>query len=1032
MKPLSLSLNGLYSYNAPVTVDFQTLTQGGLFGIFGAVGSGKSSLLEAITFVLYGETDRMNKNDQRSYNMMNLRSSAFEVDFRFEKGGEVYRFTASCKRHGKRFGETQTVERGVYRREGEEWVPLEGEAARAENILNLSYRNFRRTVIIPQGKFQEFLQLKDSERLEMLEELFGLERFNLYGPAARLKTDADRRAARLEGQLEGLSGIGQEALASMAAEESALTGKLEGLDAVWKDLQNDFDLSRGLKEASEAADQARERLALAETAAAAAREREDELVRYEAARRDLLPLERHRADREAVREVLEKENQAARAALQAWEGEDLRFRDEALRVEKEYSERDSVKARGGAFLSLAEWVEQGREAGIIEARVKEREQEQGKNEAALREVETRMGETGEALESLQRRLPPRTDRQAYRAWITDKSRILREAARLDQESRRVTGEEEALETQARKDFPPEAADQEGRYYSPSGEAWFTRREEESRAEEERLRQEADRLRRMKALLVPAAELAAGLVEGHPCPVCGSPHHPRPAEAEAEEGTDTLGGNLTETETRLVQARTLREEAEKLHRLWQAGLARAVLIREQGDRIGKERAILDEETLSLESRFLWPDFPQDPPGAEAVFALWEKTQEELEKTQENLDRLNREREGLRTAAAALVKEGEADKERLTSLKALRRQRETELPEDLIQGEGRREPEDLRLRGKDRLSRAEEAEAAWARVEEEGRKLRDRGVALKAALEAKEQERDRAVKDLEEARGALEKALEASPFSDYREARELLSQVRDPEQERRMIKEAERELTEARHQLNLWEEKLGGRGFDLEEHQALESALGDAAEAVSEARKNLAVLRSRGEEQKQKLEQKKELEADLKLLDQRRSNLEVLLKLFKGRGFVRHISTLYLKELVDRANVRFETLTRRALRLELSDKNDFLIRDFLNDGKTRSVKTLSGGQTFQAAFSLALALADSVHQAEAGFFFLDEGFGSLDRESLQTVMESLWSLGKERRIVGVISHVEEMQKEIPTYLMIRRDEGGSRIIPSWEED
>ena len=175
---------------------------------------------------------------------------------------------------------------------------------------------------------------------------------------------------------------------------------------------------------------------------------------------------------------------------------------------------------------------------------------------------------------------------------------------------------------------------------------------------------------------------------------------------------------------------------------------------------------------------------------------------------------------------------------------------------------------------------------------------------------------------------------------------------------MIKEAERELTEARHQLNLWEEKLGGRGFDLEEHQALESALGDAAEAVSEARKNLAVLRSRGEEQKQKLEQKKELEADLKLLDQRRSNLEVLLKLFKGRGFVRHISTLYLKELVDRANVRFETLTRRALRLELSDKNDFLIRDFLNDGKTRSVKTLSGGQTFQAAFSLSLALADSI--------------------------------------------------------------------------
>jgi len=193
MKPISLSLQGLYSYKEAVTIDFARLTSGGLFGIFGKVGSGKSSLLEAITFALYGETDRMNKTDKRGYNMMNLRSKSFEVDFRFEKGGETYRFTVALKRHGKKFEEVQTSERASYRLTQGEWVPLSGDQGQAEFILGLSYKNFRRTVIIPQGKFQEFLQLKDSERLEMLEEIFGLERFNLYGRVSRLKGVADRQ-----------------------------------------------------------------------------------------------------------------------------------------------------------------------------------------------------------------------------------------------------------------------------------------------------------------------------------------------------------------------------------------------------------------------------------------------------------------------------------------------------------------------------------------------------------------------------------------------------------------------------------------------------------------------------------------------------------------------------------------------------------------------------------------------------------------------------------------------------------------------
>jgi exonuclease SbcC len=159
------------------------------------------------------------------------------------------------------------------------------------------------------------------------------------------------------------------------------------------------------------------------------------------------------------------------------------------------------------------------------------------------------------------------------------------------------------------------------------------------------------------------------------------------------------------------------------------------------------------------------------------------------------------------------------------------------------------------------------------------------------------------------------------------------------------------------------------------------------------------------------------------------------LFKASGFVNYISSVYLQNLCNAANDRFFQLTRQNLSLEITPDNNFQIRDFMNGGKERSVKTLSGGQTFQASLSLALALADNIQkitQSNQNFFFLDEGFGSLDKESLSVVFDTLKTLRKENRIVGVISHVEEMQQEIEVHLRIENDsERGSIVHYSWKE-
>jgi exonuclease SbcC len=181
--------------------------------------------------------------------------------------------------------------------------------------------------------------------------------------------------------------------------------------------------------------------------------------------------------------------------------------------------------------------------------------------------------------------------------------------------------------------------------------------------------------------------------------------------------------------------------------------------------------------------------------------------------------------------------------------------------------------------------------------------------------------------------------------------------------------------------------------------------------------------------QKLKEKQRLLGEFELIENRETNLRELDRLFAGKGFVRYVSSIYLRELCNTANKRFRILTKNSLSLEIDDSNTFWVMDYLNGGKKRLLKTLSGGQTFQASLCLALALAEKVkalNQADQSFFFLDEGFGALDKNSLRVVFETLKALRHENRVVGIISHVEELQQEVGVYAQIELDpELGSLI-------
>ncbi|MFA6912955.1 MAG: AAA family ATPase, partial [Proteiniphilum sp.] len=281
MIPISLTIQGLYSYQKKQTVDFTKLTAAGLFGIFGGVGSGKSSILEAITFAIYGETDRLHKRDNRYYNMMNLKSNELLIDFIFESGteGSVYRAMVTGKRNSKRFDEVKTLDRSAYRRIEGAWVPIDNVVM--EKAAGLSYDNFKRTIIIPQGQFQEFLQLGNKDRTQMMKELFNLGKFELGGKVGSLEKKNNEKRQNITGKLQQLGEISPEQADGYQEQLTQLEKEIGEFDLLLEKMQQNEEQLRRLQTIILQREQAAEKYKKLQSQEITYKEQEEKVKRYE-------------------------------------------------------------------------------------------------------------------------------------------------------------------------------------------------------------------------------------------------------------------------------------------------------------------------------------------------------------------------------------------------------------------------------------------------------------------------------------------------------------------------------------------------------------------------------------------------------------------------------------------------------------------------------------------------------------------------------------------------------------------------------
>ncbi|WHM17233.1 AAA family ATPase [Micrococcus yunnanensis] len=1003
-----MRLEGLGPYAQAQDVDFDRLNAAGLFLLDGPTGAGKSTVLAALCFALYGTVPGGRSAESLVTTLREPGAVIPEVQVEFTVQGRRFEVVRSPKherprrRRSAAGGATVTTQATVSLRErvdGEWTAPL----TRADEVgqqiaavLHLDAEQFIQVVLLPQGQFAQFLTAKSDERRVLLRRLFGTQRFDGVEEHLRVET------ARLDTAVAVDADVARTARAQLA---EALHEAL-GPDWHAPEPSPDTDdrlLALAAERAGRAHEDARADLATARAAEQRARVTAREL---ETRGRDLAAAEAwasRRRDHDAEAETAAARRRAVDAHERA--GRVLAAAQRASAAADAAGTASEAVTEALAHVedepTAAAWLAAARADGAADAPASR--QALGEAERAAEAV-ARAVRDRDRMRELEQEAAAAAERRAEidrdRAALVE-SRPEREAA--------VAAHRAAVERGTERLGAREAVDRavsEAAARRTAAEAAAARAVEVEtaarahREAQERRREAAERhVGLLRARYEQAAsELAERLVPGEPCAVCGSPEHPAPAATadtavteadvrDAEQARTAADRAATDAETALRAAeqtlRTAREAA--------AGLAPEAA-REALERAEAERAALDQAAKDL--------------------AADRRRLTAAEKTLAGADE---------TAAALAAEDG-----RLAEAAAHRAARLTELRDAVEAARGDAETLDAR---RDQVTAARRVLAALAAAQDEDARARavadETDQALTAALA--EQHFD----DVDAARAArleeTEAAARTAAVQEWHAERARLAELEASEPVRRG-----RALAEAGVEPPTEEQTRAA----AEALAAAEAASSSRATAVGRLDSLVATVRRQSAALTEVLERSAGLIAEHTrvrgLLDLVRGGGENLLKM----PLTSYVLAGRLEEVAAAATERLLAMTDQRYSIEYSDAVggrgnkglELVIRDHYVD-ETRHPATLSGGETFMASLALALGLADTV-QAEAGgieldTLFVDEGFGSLDADTLDDVLDVVDTLRTGGRTVGLVSHVERMRQEIGVRLEVRKDRRGSSL-------
>lgn len=993
-----LEIEGFGPFLRRQTIDFDAFADDGVFLIGGRTGAGKSSILDAVCFGLYGNVPRYEGGEKRLRSDHCEPSDPTEVVVEFSTVAGRFRVTRSpeYQRPAKRGGglTKQTSAVSLEELVGGSWI---GRAAREvdvahalDEILQLNLQQFLQVILLAQGRFARFLLADSRERQSLLRRLFGTERFEDY----QARFDERRRVseqalgagraaviARLEQaeQLVAQNGLGGGDPVDPADPVPSVDSRLEALGRAGA--RADYRAEQGGQERdiAEAAHRA------ATSALAVAREERQAQTERDRARAALAALDaeapRVADDRrtlddaraaEALRHVLGTTERAAAAAESA-----AAVAESALAAWTGGATEGDDAPDGSSAPALRDWAADLTRTSGAWQQAADAEARLGTLEAAVvaaRDEAETAASARTAREAERAALPAALD-----ALTAERDQLRRSADRLaDRETavglataRLAAAREVAELTEERAAAVRTVADRE----RDAAEAF-------AHAAELRRRREAGM----------AGELAAALVPGQACSVCGSTEHPSPAAVADPVSADDVAEATEARERAAERVRTATADLAARDAALAAATARA-----DGrtvERAEAELAAATEERVAASAA-----------GVAAADA------------ERRLVELRTQNGALETEIAALADRHAGASERL----ALARQA-LATAEETVAG----------------------ARGGFGTVAERLQHAAGR-IAAAHALATALEERDARVAASAAARAEQDEALAASPFDDATAARAALRGSADQAAlEERIAAHAAERTKERAILLELELRTLPDEPIDLAPYEAAEQAARTAwttaVDAASRAEATAAQLGSLLASATAEHARGAAAATEHEILQQ-------LADTVAGRGantYRMNLETFVLaaelEEIVASANLRLADMSAGRYQLQHSDARaargaasglGIVVFDAFT-GQTRPAQSLSGGETFLSSLALALGLAEVVTARAGGIqldtLFIDEGFGSLDAETLDVAMRTLDELRAGGRTVGVISHVEAMQEQIPAQITVRATPEGPSAIDS----
>lgn len=1021
MIPLKLTLKGIYSYIEEQTIDFEKLTESKLFGIFGSVGSGKSTILEAITFALYNDTERLNNRDSRNYNMMNLKSNELLIDFEFytESSDEKYRFIVKSKRNRNKFEDVSIKERSILiSKNNGEWIPTE---KTAEEIIGLSYTNFKRTIIIPQGKFKEFLELGAKDRTEMLNEIFNLQKFDLASKLGSIKKENDDAIILLEGEMIQYENKNDDELNNLKSEKDAVNTLEESETKIVNSLRDSIQSQNKLKDLFGNIDKVKSRLKGFSELKEGFDKRKTRLDNYSFCRINFAEL--LNSEFRLKKEIKDTSGKHAevKELLDSLSNNKSAFERKLEDLKKVYDNREIIKDEAKELSLIVETKALIKEEKALAERVQRGDQFVKSQKEQLSELKGNLNSKKVSILNLKEGVSNISELHNVKGFHVKSKILSAEVGEFTKEIASVNTDKNNIKNKVKSNINEKYI---GETISETKLNILTDIDL-LKDNKIALNDEINHLTTQEKL----KQWADDLEEGIACPVCGSNNHPNILNIkDLKVEVDSIRGKEKVLD---LEVSTLEKQFSQLgiYESQITGLDKTITTTTL--KLNNRKTEIDTHNNS----FVWSKY--EGKSLEIVETLISET-ESLNNTILNLEKevVNEESE-ISKSQNKIDDYSKAIQQ--FSNEQISKKTAIELNTSSLKFY---KLEEFENDGDESISnKAIEKNTLLERVISEFEKFnKELNLIGNLISENNGQEKQLSEQlandelELKITEKNIKALLAESEYETLQIVKNILSDKINEQGETNAINDFYNSFKNANEELERLNAESSNKVFDKDKMDQDIVKLSSKEEELNILTSRKGVLISEVKNLESDLKKKKDLEKKNENLLKRKENISLLYNLFKAKGFVNYISTVYLQNLSQSANDRFFKMTKQHLQLEITDANEFQIRDYLNEGKTRSVKTLSGGQMFQASLSLALALADSVQnqiKANNNFFFLDEGFGSLDDEALHIVFETLKSLKNENRIVGVISHVESLKQEIDVHLQVNKnEERGSLVNYSWE--